>query len=41
MMDPTKMQDMVKDLNEMLSGMGEMMSESGSNSLMIDMHKYE
>ena len=40
MMDPSKMGDMVKDLNKMLSGMGGMMS-GGGTSLKIDMHEYK
>jgi len=39
MMDPTKMGDMMKDLNKMLSGMGEMMS--GGTSLKLEMHEYK
>ncbi len=41
MMDPAKMGDMVKDLNNMLSGMGGMMSGSRGTSLKIDMHEYK
>jgi len=40
MMDSAKMQDMVKDLNKMLSGEGGMMS-GGGTSLKIDMHEYK
>jgi len=40
MMDPTKMGDMVKDLNKMLSGVGGMMS-GGGTSLKLDMHEYK
>jgi hypothetical protein len=40
MMDPAKMQDMVKNLNKMLSGMGGMMP-GGGTSLKIDMHEYK
>jgi len=39
MMDPAKMDDMVKDLNKMLSGMGGMMA--GGTSLKLDMHEYQ
>ena len=41
MMDPSKMGDMVKDLNKMLSGMGGMMpGGGGGTSLKLDMHEY-
>lgn len=40
MMDPSKMGDMVKDLNKMLSGMGGMMAGEGT-SLKLDMHEYK
>ena len=40
MMDPAKMQDMVKNLNKMLSGAGGMMS-GGGTSLKLDMHEYK
>ena len=40
MMDPSKMGDMMKDLNKMLSGMGGMMS-GGGTSLKIDIHEYK
>jgi len=40
MMDPTKMGDMVKDLNKILSGMGGMLS-GGGTSLKLDMHEYK
>ena len=40
MMDPAKMGDMVKNLNKMLSGMGGMMTGSGT-SLKLDMHEYK
>ena len=39
MMDPSKMGDMVKDLNKMLSGMGGIMSRG--TSLKLDMHEYK
>jgi len=39
MMDPTKMQDMVKNLNKMLSGTGGIMS--GGTSLKLEMHEYK
>ncbi len=41
MMDPSKMGDMMKDLNKMLSGMGGMMSGGGGTSLKLDMHEYK
>ena len=41
MMDPSKMGDMVKDLNKMLSGMGGMMAGGGGTSLKLDMHEYK
>ena len=42
MMDPSKMGDMVKDLNKMLSGAGGMMSGGGGGtSLKLDMHEYK
>ena len=41
MMDPSKMGDMVKNLNKMLSGMGGMMPGGGSTSLKLDMHEYK
>ena len=42
MMDPSKMGDMVKDLNKMLSGMGGMMAGGGGGtSLKLDMHEYK
>lgn len=40
MMDPSKMGDMVKDLNKMLSGMGGGMM-SGGTSLKFDIHEYK
>ena len=40
MMDPTKMGDMVKDLNKMLAGASGMMS-GGGTSLKLDMHEYK
>lgn len=40
MMDPAKMDDMVKDLNKMLSGMGGMML-GRVTSLKLDMHEYK
>ena len=40
MMDPSKMGDMVKNLNKMLSGAGGMMSGSSGTSLKLDMHEY-
>ena len=40
MMDPSKMGNMVKDLNKMLSGMGGMMA-GGGTSLKLDMHEYK
>jgi len=39
MMDPAKMQDMVKNLNKMLSGAGGIMS--GGTSLKLEMHEYK
>ena len=41
MMDPSKMGDMVKDLNKMLSGMGGMIAGGGGTSLKLDMHEYK
>ena len=41
MMDPSKMGDMMKDLNKMLSGMGGMMSGGSGTSLKLDMHEYK
>ncbi|MDH3204807.1 MAG: hypothetical protein OEL81_09050 [Nitrosopumilus sp.] len=40
MMDPSKMGDMVKNMNKMLSGMGGMMPGGSGTSLKIDMHEY-
>ena len=40
MMNPAKMNNMVKDLNKMLSGMGGMMP-GGGTSLKLDMHEYK
>jgi len=40
MMDPAKMGDRVKDLNEILSGMGGMIP-GGGTSLKLDMHEYK
>ena len=39
MMDPANMEDMMKDLNKMLSGMGGMLG--GDTSLKLDMHEYK
>ena len=41
MMDPSKMGDMMKDLNKMLSGMGGMMSGGSGTSLKLDMNEYK
>ena len=41
MMDPAKMEDMMKDLNKMLSGVGGMMPGGGGTSLKLDMHEYK
>ena len=41
MMDPAKMGDMMKDLNKMLSGMGDGMIPGGGTSLKLDMHEYK
>lgn len=40
-MDPSKMGDMVKDLNKMLSGMGGMIPGTNGTSLKLDMHEYK
>ncbi len=40
MMDPSKIQNTVKNLNKMLSGMGGMMP-GGDTSLKLDMHEYK
>ena len=39
MMNPAKMDNMVKDLNKMLSGMGGMIH--GGTSLKLDIHEYK
>ena len=39
MMNPAKMNEMVKDLNKMLSGMGGMLG--GTTSLKLDMREYK
>ena len=40
MMNPAEMEDMVKDLNKMLSGMGGMIP-GGDTSLKLDIHEYK
>ena len=40
MMDPSKMGDMVKNLNNMLSGAGGMMPGGSGTSLKLDMREY-
>ena len=40
MMNPANMEDMMKDLNKMFSGIGGMMA-GGGTSLKLDMHEYK